>query len=388
MRPRTLLLVLAGGAGGRLELLTRRRAKPSVPYAGHYRLVDVPLSNALHSGIEHVWVVEQHNPASLADHLSNGRPWDLDRTTGGLLVLHPHLGAGHEGWHDGTADALWRQAGLIRELAPDALVVVSADAVYRLDYDALVAEHREGGAAATMVTTRVDPDDAGRYGVVQVRGGTVVDYAYKPEDPAGDLVANEVFVFDHRRVLDLLDELADDAGDAGLADLGDALLPRLVAAGEVREKRFDGYWRDLGTVDSYWQAHQELVRHDPPFRPDDRQWPLVTLLGNAGPARVLQGSQVRDALLSPGARVGGTVERSVLSPNVVVEPGATVVDSVLLHDVVVRAGTTVVRSVVDSGAELRGGTVGGHDAVTLVGQDERVEGDVPAGARVPDDNGD
>jgi glucose-1-phosphate adenylyltransferase len=380
-----LLLVLAGGAGGRLELLTERRAKPAVPFAGHYRLIDVPLTNALHSGLQHVWVLEQHNPASLSDHLANGRPLDLDRTVGGLLVLHPHLGAGKEGWHSGTADAVWRQAGLIRELGPDVLVVVSADAVYRLDYDALVREHLVSGATVTLVTTQVDPGDAGRYGVVEVVDGRVTDYAYKPDDPASDLVSNEVFVFDPEPVLALLDELGEAAGDDGLDDLGVDLLPRLVEQGGAREHRLDGYWRDLGTVEAYWSAHLELVGPEPGFEPGRADWPLVTDAGRFGPASVLDGAGVVDSLLSPGCRVAGSVRRSVLSPGVVVEAGATVIDSVLLHDVVVRRGAVVRRSVLDVGVEVAAGVrVGGNGDVALVSGAEQVTEDVPPGGRVPD----
>jgi glucose-1-phosphate adenylyltransferase len=387
VRPRVLVLVLAGGAGGRLELLTEQRAKPAVPYAGSYTLIDVPLSNCLHSAIADVWVVEQYNPASLADHLANGRPWDLDRTVGGLMVLHPHQGAGKSGWHSGTADAVWRQAGLVREADVDALVVVSADAVYRLDYRDVVDEHLAGGAAVTMVTTRVDSGDAGRYGVVQVDAGRVVDYAYKPDEPASDLVSNEVFVLDPRRVLDLLDELAEDAGDDGLGDLGDALLPALVGDGAAREHRFEGYWRDLGTVQAYWQAHQDLVRPDPPFRPDDAERPLVSRPDRHGPARVRAGASVHDSLLAPGSAVAGIVERSVLSPDVVVEDGAVVRDSVLLPGVVVRSGAVVERAVMDEGVEVgREARVGGDGEVTLVGCRERLEPStaVSAGGRVPD----
>src|SRR3954447_14651894 len=171
-RVRTLVVVLAGGAGGRLELLTRQRAKPAVPFAGKHRLIDFPLSNCHNAGLQDVWVAQQFNPISLFDHLANGRPWDLDRTDGGLLILQPRLGQDErEGFQQGTADSLWRNAPLIREFAPRALVVVSADAVYALDYAALVDEHAESGAAVTMVTTEVEPEDADRYGVVQVGGG-------------------------------------------------------------------------------------------------------------------------------------------------------------------------------------------------------------------------
>src|SRR5919112_3592038 len=173
-RTRPLVIILAGGQGGRLELLTRRRAKPAVPFAGTHRLIDFPLSNCHNSGLSDVWVAQQYNPISLSNHMANGRPWDLDRTMGGLLLLQPRLGHDErEGFQQGTADSLWRNAPLVREFAPEALVVVSADAVYVQDYGELAEEHVEAGADVTMVTYRVAADDAGRYGVVQVRDGRV-----------------------------------------------------------------------------------------------------------------------------------------------------------------------------------------------------------------------
>lgn len=389
---RTLVVVLAGGAGGRLELLTEGRAKPAVPYAGRYRLVDVPLSNALHSGINDVWVVQQVNPSSLDGHLSNGRPWDLDRTSGGLLQLGPSQGRGKDsddrgGWHAGTADALWHQAGLIREMGPQVLVVVSADAVYRLDYDAVVREHLDSGATMTMVTTRVHPDDAGRYGVVGVDGeGRVTRYDYKPDEPDGDLVSNEVFVADPRALLDALEQAAD-AGDGRLEDLGDDVLPQLVEAGDVREHRFHDYWRDLGTVEAYWSAHMDLFEDPPPFVPDDPAWPLRTAGGALGPARLLRGAQVEESLLASGALVAGQVHRSVLSPGAVVERGAEVVDSVLLPGAVVRSGAVVERAVLDDGVTVGAGArVGGAGTTALVGRRCTVgDGEqLGAGARYPE----
>src|SRR5918997_6437645 len=344
--PKVLVLVLAGGQGGRLELLTETRAKPAVPFAGVYRLVDFPLSNCQHSGIADVWVSVQHNPASLTGHLANGRPWDLDRTVGGMLTLPPHRGDERGGWHAGTADSLWRNAELVREHRPDTLVVVSSDAVYKLDYREVVDAHRQGGQHVTMVTTQVEADDADRYGVVQVGDGdAVTDYAYKPREPRGTTVTNEVFVFSPGPVLDRLDDLAGKAGDEGLSDLGDELLSALVGDGLARAWPLDGYWRDVGTVAAYWTAHQEFLAESPPLDLDDPQWPVHTREGADSAARVLRGAEVEQSLLSGGARVAGTVIGSVLSPGVVVEAGATVTDALLLPGVLVRAGASVTRAV-------------------------------------------
>ena len=389
-RIRTLVIVLAGGAGGRLELLTRERAKPAVPFAGTHRLIDFPLSNCHNAGLSDVWISQQFNPISLSDHLANGRPWDLDRTVGGLLTLQPRLDHGDRGgFQRGTADALWRNAPLIREHGPEALVVVSADAVYAQDYGALVEEHMAADAAVTIVTTEVEPDDAGRYGVVQAEGGKVVDYAYKPDDPQGNLVANEVFVFRPEPLLDTLEQLADDAGEDELEDLGHGLLPRLVDGGGARESRFDGYWRDVGTVDAYWESHQDLLGDPPPIDLDDPAWPILThaALLRAS-AHVERGAAIADSLVGPAARIAGEVERSVVGRGAVVEAGAVVRESVLLPGAVVRSGATVVRAVLDDAVEVgRDATVGeAGGEVALVGLRASVEAGaaIGAGGRFPE----
>jgi len=387
VQPRTLVVVLAGGAGSRLESLTTTRAKPAVPYAGHYRLIDVVLTNCLHSGLPDVWVTQQTNPVSLSEHVNGGRPWDLDRTRGGFLVLAPRQDkdTGKGGFSSGTADVLWRHTELIRDFGPEALVVVSADAVYALDYEEVVRGHLASDADVTMVTTHVEPDDASRYGVVLVDDGRVTDYAYKPDEPKSDLVTNEVFVFTPGPVLDLLDELGASSGEDGPGDLGHALLPRLVESGRAREHRFEDYWRDLGTIPAYWQAHMDLLEDEPPFDPGRQDWRLTTRGGNRPPARIRAGATVEDSLLSPSSVVAGTVCRSVLSPHVVVEAGAEVYESVLLHGAIVRSGATVRRAILDQGAEVVAGvTVGGDGEIALVGRDERVEADLPAGGRQPE----
>ncbi|MCW2778146.1 MAG: Nucleotidyl transferase [Frankiales bacterium] len=383
MRPRSLALVLAGGAGGRLELLTEHRAKPAVPYAGTHRLVDVPLSACASAGVDDVWVLQQTHPSSLAAHLANGRPWDLDRTTGGVLALQPSQGTDRAGFTEGTADALWRKAPQVRDAAPDLLVLLSADAGYRLDLDAVMAAHRESGAAVTAVTAPVPAgEQASRFGVVEVDGERVTSYAYKPEQPASGVVTTEVFVCSTVEVLDLLEELEADAGDDGLKDLGTALLPRLAQAGRLRAHPIDGYWRDLGTVDSYWRGHQELLGEDPAFRLHDDVLPVRTRPTRADPARVLRGATVEDSLLAPGCTVAGEVVRSVLSPGAVVEAGAVVRDCVLLPGAVVRSGAVVERTVLDDGADVAA-RVGGPSAVTLVGLGTRATEDLAPGARWP-----
>jgi glucose-1-phosphate adenylyltransferase len=386
--PRVLVLVLAGGAGGRLELLTEQRAKPAVPFAGVYRLIDFPLSNCEHSAISDVWVSVQFHPTSLSEHLANGRPWDLDRTSGGLLTLPPFQGTEKGGWATGTADSLWRQADLVRQFDPDALVVVSSDAVYKLDYREVVDAHLGSGAEVTMVTTEVAEDDAPRYGIVQVGDeGTVSDYACKPERPATTTATNEVFVFSPTPTLDRLEALRQEVGEEGLEDLGTHLLPAQTRDGLARAHRLEGYWRDVGTVPAYWQAHRDFLAEEPPIDLDEPGWPLHTRGGRHSAARLLRRAVVEDSLVSGGTRVAGRVTGSVLSPGVVVEAGATVVDSVLLPGVRVRAGATVTRSVLDDRVDVgEKAVVGGDGEITLVGRQARVEpgSEVAAGARLPD----
>ena len=386
--PRILVLVLAGGAGGRLELLTENRAKPAVPFAGVYRLIDFSLSNCEHSQIADVWISVQFHPTSLSEHLSNGRPWDLDRTSGGLMTLPPFQGTERGGWASGTADALWRQAELIRAFDPDALVVVSADAVYKLDYREVADGHLGSGAEVTMVTTEVAADDASRYGIVQVGGdGRITDYEYKPDEPATTTATNEVFVFSPKATLDRLEALEDEVGEEGLEDLGTHLLPAQTKDGLARAHRLEGYWRDVGTVPAYWQAHRDFLSEEPPIDLDEASWPIHTRGGRHSAARILKSAVVDESLISGGTRVAGDVRGSVLSPGVVVEPGATVVDSVLLPGVRVRSGASVTRAVLDDGVDIgKQAVVGGDGDITLVGRRARVGAgtEVAAGARYPE----
>ena len=375
---RTLAIVLAGGAGSRMGALTERRAKPALPFGGTHRLVDFPLSNCANSGITDVWVIQQYLPHALEDHLANGRPWDLDRTWGGLLVLQPFTGGDEGGFHQGNADSLWHHHRLITEFDADVVLVLSADAVYTLDYRDLLDAHLARDADVTMATTRVE-SDAGRFGVVAVENdGRVRDFWYKPDDPPTDLVTIEVFAYRPSALLGTLERLAQKEGE--LADFGHGLLPELVAHGRAYEHRFEGYWRDVGTPEAYWEAHQDHLDRRTGIDLDDPGWPVRTTSRHRQPARIGPGASVEDSLVGPGCEVHGRVVRSVLSPGVVVEEGATVESSVVLDEAVIRTGARVQRAVVDLRADVPGDArVGGPrrpDVAVFAapGDDEDTEG--------------
>ena len=412
-RQKVLALVLAGGQGSRLEVLTEKRAKPVMPFAGTYRLIDFSLSNCMHSGISDVWVIEQYQPHSLNEHLANGRPWDLDRTYGGLQVLPPYTGRDGEnegGFAEGNADAIYRHCEFLREFNPDILLVLSADHVYKLNYGKVIDRHRELEADVTMVTTQVRLEEAGRFGTVKVGdGGRITDFTYKPEQPESDIVTTEVFIYDAHKLLDTLNQLAaeigeqsDDKGDgrgAALKDFGHALLPRMVGEGNAYEFRHDGYWRDVGTVESYWQAHADLLAPESTLALDDPQWPILTYGVQRTPARIHATARIENSMISPGCTIRGQVVRSVLGPGVVVEQDAVIRDSVVMQESVIGARATVDCAVLDTNVRVGEGAVigrrwepqGGGEArspsseeIALVGTGARVaaESHIPAQARV------
>jgi glucose-1-phosphate adenylyltransferase len=370
-RRSVLALILAGGEGGRLGPLTEKRAKPALPFGGTYRLIDFPLSNCVHSGLSDTWVLQQYEPHELTSQLAGGRPWDLDRTRGGFRIVHPYLGNSESGWYEGNADALQRNRELIGEFDPELILVLSADHVYKADYDAVIAGHLASDAAVTMVTTRVSTQEASRYGVVELgEDDEVSGFEYKPEQPKSGVVTTEVFVYDARSLLDTLAEL-DDASDEGLQDFGHQLIPRLVSERRARAHELDGYWRDVGTLESYWQAHMDLLAPEPSLVLDDPAWPILTAGLQRPPARIESSARIDASWIAPGAVVRGRVERSVIGPGVVIEDGAAVRDSILFHDGQIRSGAVVERAVVDETAQIgRDAVVGsvGGDVTVVAGE--------------------
>lgn len=350
-----LALILAGGKGSRLGILTENRAKPVIPFGGFYRLIDFALSNCVHSQISDVWVIEQYELHTLNEHLSNGRPWDLDRTYGGMQVLPPFengKSAGEGGFAAGNADAIYRHIDFIEEFDPDILLVLSADHVYKKDFREVIETHLEKKAALTMVTVRLPKgESAARYGVVETnKTGRVTNFQYKPDEPRNDLITTEIFAYDAKVLLATLRELSRENEE--LKDYGHELLPRLVKRGNVFEHRLEGYWRDVGTIESYWRTQMELLDEKGKLFFDDENWRVLTLAAQRVPAFIDSSGKVNNSLVSHGCRVGGTVSHSVLSAGVTVEKGAEIADSIILPDAKIEKGVKLKKVIVDAGVTV------------------------------------
>lgn len=350
--PRVLALVLAGGAGSRLGPLTQSRAKPAVPFGGVYRLIDFPLSNCMNSGLSDVWVIEQYQAHTLNEHLANGRPWDLDRTHGGLQILPPVTGTSGEGFAEGNADALNRHRDTLRKFSPDLLLVMSSDHVLKMDFRELIDAHEANPAEVTLVTTEVPPHRAGRHGVVVVEDGRVTDFEYKPDEPKSATITAEIFLYDFPRLMATLEDLAHK----DLKDFGHELLPTIVERGGARAFALRGYWKDVGTLETYLEAHRDLLQRPPMLDLDDPNWPIVTRAKGRNPAFIGARAQVEDSLISPGAVVDGTVVRSVIGSGVSVAEGATVVDSVVMKQAHIESGARLDHAIVDVGCLVPSGT--------------------------------
>ena len=345
-----LTLILAGGEGERLSILSQVRAKPGVPFGGKYRIIDFALSNAVNSGLSDVGILTQYAPRSLIDHIGVGRPWDLDRSRGGVALLQPFIGRGRaRDWYQGTADAVLQNLDFIDDRDPELVLVLAGDHVYKMDYRPFIDRHRETGADVTCAVRTVPLSEAHRFGILDVNPeGRVTAFIEKPSDPPSNLVSMGVYVFSWPLLRDLL---APER-----VDFGRDVLPWMVDQGRrVQAYEFAGYWQDVGTVESYWATSLDLLSDDPGIELNDLGWLIYTRSEERPPARLGPEAVVVRSMISHGCVIDGTVEHSVLSPGVRVGAGATVRDSIVMFDAVIGEGATIDRAIVDKEARIGSG---------------------------------
>lgn len=348
-----MALVLSGGGGDRLGVLSAERAVSALPFGGKYRVIDFSLSNCCHSGIERVGVLAQHAPASLNDHIGAGRPWDLDRRQRGVVILQPYQTRSHAGWYRGTADAITQNWSFLEEDRPERVVVLSGDHVYRMDYRALVLAHEQRGASVTMAVTRVPGDQAHRFGMVTTdRTGRVRAIEEKPERSAAPFANMGVYVFEYGVLGEMLRSRPVDL-------VLDVLRPLVDAGERVFAHEFSGFWEDVGTVASYYRANLELVQPQPRFQLHDVRWPILTR-DEERPAALVSGSaEIEDSLIANGCRIEGRVRHSILFPGVQVARDAEVTDAVVMADTTIEAGARVERAVLDKYVRVGAGAIVG-----------------------------
>ena len=355
-RKECVAMVLAGGQGSRLGVLTRYRAKPAVPYGGKYRIIDFPLSNCANSGIDVVGVLTQYEPFVLNSYIGNGAPWDLNTNNGGAYCLSPSTHLGDLGnWYAGTADAIYQNIRFIDRYAPKYIVVLSGDHIYKMDYDAMLRAHKANGADATIAVMPVPIEEASRFGILATDDDArVTDFVEKPAVPPSNLASMGIYVFSWEVIRRYLEE--DAADEASSHDFGKDVIPAMLRAGErLFAYSFEGYWRDVGTIDSLWEANMDILDSAGGLDLADDSWKIYSRNPNLPAARIGRGAKLEECMVSEGCEVEGDVKRSLLFQGVRVGTGAKVVDSVIMRGAVIDEGAVVQRAVIAENAHVGAG---------------------------------
>ncbi len=352
-------VILAGGQGERLSVLSVKRAKPAVPFAGKYRIIDFALSNCVNSGIYNVAVLTQYRPHSLHDHIGVGKPWDLDRARGGIRLLQPYLGRRESDWYRGTADAVFQNLPFLADWKMDLALILSGDHIYKMDYGPMLSYHREQRADVTVGVMDVPLDEAHRFGTMIVDdAGRIVEFEEKPARPRSALISMGIYVFNPEVLTRRLTE--DSRMRTSSHDFGKDVIPRMVETDRVFAYRFDDYWRDVGTIASYWEANMGLLGDPSDVDLWDTDWVIHTRSEERPPAKVAGQARVANSLISHGCNIYGTVECSVLSPGVFVAEGAVVRNSILMTDTIVGREAIVDQAIMDKEVVVGAGAIVGR----------------------------
>ena len=345
-------MLLAGGQGSRLYALTRRIAKPAVPYGGKYRIIDFPLSNCVNSGIETVGVLTQYQPLELSDYIGSGQPWDLDRMDAGVHVLPPYQRNKGADWYKGTANAIYQNMQFIERYNPEYVLVLSGDHIYKMDYSAMLAAHKAKNADCTIAVLDVPKEEASRFGILNTNeDGSVYEFEEKPKEPKSTLASMGIYIFTWDKLRQYL--IADEEDETSSNDFGKNVLPAMLNAGErMFAYRFDGYWKDVGTIDSLWEANLDLLNPKVPLDLSDDAWKIYSRNPGMPPQYLAPSAQVQNSMLTEGCNISGKVEYSIIFAGVTVEDGAEIIDSILMPGTVVRKGAKVHYAILAENVEI------------------------------------
>jgi len=363
-----IAMLLAGGQGSRLYALTEKTAKPAVPFGGKYRIIDFPMSNCVNSGIDTVGVLTQYQPLVLNEYIGNGEPWDLDRTRGGVMVLPPYQGKSSSDWYRGTANAIYQNINFIERYSPEYTLILSGDHIYKMDYSKMLKEHKKTGADCTIAVLQVPMAEASRFGILNTNAdGSIYEFEEKPKNPKSNNASMGIYIFNTKTLIEYLK--ADEANPDSSNDFGKNIIPAMLGDGKkMYAYLFEGYWKDVGTIESLWEANMDLLGRRPAFNLYDKNWRIFYRNNAEPPHKIGATGRVVNSMLTEGCVVNGEVVNSVLSNGVTIEEGAFVKDCVILGDVTVKKGARVEYAIID------------HDCV--IEEDAAVGASREAGAKI------
>lgn len=379
-------MLLAGGQGTRLQVLTKDMAKPAVPFGGKYRIIDFPLSNCSNSGISTVGVLTQFMPLELNSYMGNGNPWDLDRVDGGLTILPPYTAGKTGEWYKGTANAIYQNIKYIEQYDPEYVLILSGDHIYKMNYNKMLDFHKEKEADLTVAHINVPLEEASRFGILNTNDDLqIIEFLEKPENPISTKASMGIYIFNWKVLKEYL--IRDEENPESEKDFGKNIIPMLLEENRrIFAFPFAGYWKDVGTIESLWEANMDLIKRRDEFNISDKTWKIYYRHEGKLPQFIGDSAQVTDSMISDGTIVLGTVHESIVSSGVSIEKNAKVQGSIIMQNAVIEEGATVINSIIAEGTVVKSGVTVGHsevelgqDMITVIGKDEIVTEDTKVG---------
>ena len=370
IKKKCVAMLLAGGQGSRLYALTRDMAKPAVPYGGKYRIIDFPLSNCTNSGIDTVGVLTQYQPLVLNEYIGNGQPWDLDKMNGGVHVLPPYQTARGASWYEGTANAIYQNMSFIERYDPDYVIVLGGDHIYKMDYSKMIDFHIENNADSTIAVLNVSLEEASRFGIMTCNDdGRVIDFTEKPKEPKSTLASMGIYVFTWQKLKKYLIE--NENANTGSKDFGKDIIPSMLANNErLFAYAFEGYWKDVGTLDSLWEANMDLINPNVPLDLYDPKWKIYSRNNNMPPQYIGDNANIENSMIAEGSTINGTVDFSVIFSGVTIEEGATIKYSIVMPGSVIKSGSVVEYAIIGEDCTIENNAKIGLSPETVENRDD------------------